>query len=684
MAVAGSRSIGWWSVVALLPAVLTRRNWIVALALAGLISGLASTARAGGTRYADIPTGGVTLAARLADDLRPSGFELRAPIQPTHLLTRAGWEPWAGPRLVLVAEAGGDAAAGEAVVVTGRLRAWDGWIRGDPVAGALEASSLEPLGPSSDPLFRTGNAIRGRVQAVLRDRGPAGALLSGFLIGEVGDLPTVDQENLRLAGLSHFVAVSGSNVALFLAALFVAAGPLGWSPGRRAVVGLLGLAVFVVVTRWEPSVVRASFMAALVLLGRVAGIALTAWAALGWAVVFSLLVGPELVDEVGFQLSVAATGGVLVGGRWARSGDRSVVAQSLGVTLGAQAAVAPLLLWHFGSVPMLAPLTNLVAAPIVTLATALAGVAVVTGVPAAVTASSLLAGGILQLAELAAAWPQLGLAGTIGVAGVLGVAWHSRRLRPALALVVSVIVASGLLPAGRVTVPTAVFLDVGQGDATLLLGGSGETILVDGGPDARVLLAKLRRRGIDHLDLVVATHGDLDHIGGLGAAVETYPVGRLWHPGHSEGSGLYSGLLETADRRGVLLETPSPGWSASIGSFSIEVFGPHRRYADINDESIVLRVGAGSTQMLLTGDIEHTAQRDLGPVAVDVLKVPHHGAATTDPDWLAAAAPATAVISVGQNDFGHPAPEILQVLHDAGSLIRRTDHEGDIVIPFAP
>jgi competence protein ComEC len=683
VAVAGARQFGWWAGALLIPAAGTKRLWVMALVVAGLLSGLTSSSREQVTLAAELPAGRVTVAGGLVDDPRAYGPGLRVRLAPSHLLTRAGWEPWSGPRLAVIFDGPAPAVAGERVVVKGAMRHRSGYVRGDPFAGVLDAVGIERLGPAADPLFQAGNLVRRRVAAVLDDDGAEGALLAGFLVGDVERLPDSDVENLRRAGLSHFVAVSGSNVALFLAAWFLAVGPLGWGPRRRVLVGLVGLALFLVVTRWEPSVIRASLMAGLVLAGRLGGLALTSWAALGTAVGASLLVAGQLSGDVGFQLSVGATAGVLCGGRLVREAGYGAAGQALGITLGAQLAVAPLLLWHFGTVPLLSPLTNLLAAPVVTLATAAGGVAVLTGSGLVTSVAGWLAGIVLILSRLAAGWPQLGVVGLAGVAGVGALAWF-RPLRPLVVLGAGALLALSLLPAGRVVTPTFVFLDIGQGDATLLLGPDGETVLIDGGPEASRLLAKLRRYGVDHLDLMVATHGDQDHIGGLEAAMGSYPVARLWHAGHTEGSDLYASLLAAADRHGLLVEQPQRGWMATIGSFRLEVLGPARRYGDINDESIVLRVEAGDSSALLTGDIEATSQGELGPVPVDILKVPHHGAATSDLRWLQAVAAPVSVISVGENDFGHPHPDVMAVLEVSGVEIRRTDLEGDVVLRVGP
>jgi competence protein ComEC len=112
------------------------------------------------------------------------------------------------------------------------------------------------------------------------------------------------------------------------------------------------------------------------------------------------------------------------------------------------------------------------------------------------------------------------------------------------------------------------------------------------------------------------------------------------------------------------------------------VLGPMRRYDDANDQSVVLMVGAGTTSVLMTGDVEEAAQADLGSIGADVLKVPHHGGATSSLSWLAEVEPQISVVSVGDNDYGHPAPEVLDVFSSHGAVVVRTDQAGDVVIPL--
>jgi len=643
------------------------------------MSGVLSAAREQAVLAAAVPSGRAVVAGVAAGDAATWGEGERFVLRPTHLQVAGDWQPWPGPRLSVSGPAAG-IAAGERVLAVGIVRPAPFQTGSGPVAGVVEARTVERLGPAVDPLFKTGNLLRRRVLTGVASFGsrPEAALLTGFLIGDESGLGDADAEALRLSGLSHFVAVSGSNVALFLTAWWLASGPLGWGPRRRALLGLAGLAVFVVATRWEPSVVRAATMAALVLGGRLLGKPVDGWTALGGSVTLLLLISGDLAGDAGFQLSAAATAGVLAGGGLWRERRPRWAWSALSATVSAQAAVAPLLLLHFGSIPLFSPLTNVVAAPLVAGSTAAGGIGVITGLRALTGLGLLAARGVLAVARFGRDLPQLGWAG-VALAGGAALLARRPRLRPLVALGGVLAVGAMVLPsAGPPARPEVVFLDVGQGDAALLWGPSGEVILVDGGPDPAILRRALLGRGVRRIDLLVATHGHADHLAGLEHITDWAVVGRFWHPGQ-EGEALDALLREMA-AAGVPAEVPAVGWQAQVGVFRLDVLGPVRRYASPNDGSLVLRVAAAGTIVLLPGDVEAIAQADLGPLPVDVLKVPHQGAATSDLDWLAASAAGVAVISAGPNDFGHPAPEVIAALEAAGAQVRRTDLEGDVVV----
>ncbi|MBI5156661.1 MAG: ComEC/Rec2 family competence protein [Acidimicrobiia bacterium] len=649
---------------------------IAAITVAAALSGHAAAAR-DQPPAGHMPTGHVVMVGVAVADPSGGGEERRVVVAPSSVLVGRRWEPWVGPRL-MVTGVGGDLAAGEPVAVDGELRPASLRTRRGWVGGVIEADVVTRLGEASNPLLRIGNRLRHRVLGSLVgvSARPGGALVSGFLIGDTGGLEESDAEALRLAGLSHFVAVSGSNVALFLGAWWLAAGPLAWGPRRRAIAGLVGLAVFVVVTRWEPSVLRAATMAAIVLGGRLIGRVISPLTALARTVTALVVIDGGLVGDVGFQLSVVATAGILVGlPRWPARRPRWAWAP-LAATLSAQTAVAPLLLIHFGTVPLFAPLTNLVCAPLVALATVLGGVGAVLGSHRLVASAAGVAGVVLDIARGAADLPQLGVTEVILGLGIGFLAVGVRWLRPLVAIAAVVVAAVAVAPPGLPDGPVVSFLDVGQGDAALLRGPSGEVILIDGGPDAALLRSHLRAAGVRRIDLLVITHLHADHTTGLlDLAV---PVMRVWHaPQVGEGPP-FDDVVDEQIRSGAEVGTPPVGTVGHIGSFTVEVVAPVRRYASPNDGSLVVWIEAGGASILFSGDIEAVAQVDLGALPADILKVPHQGAATSDLDWIRRSMPRIAVISVGDNDYGHPSPEVVAALEEGGAIVYRTDRDGTV------
>ncbi len=670
--------------VASVAAFALRRRSLAALLLittAGSVSGYLSIERDRAILETLVPEGVVEVRGTAVEDPRPGSAGYWFLIEPESVSTRHREMVWSGPRLLVSADRSFDVMAGDRLLVSGRLSARPGRARGDAYAGRVAARSVERIS-AAEGFFRVANLLRSRVEdrlAATAER-PAAALVSGFLIGDIRELPASDAEALRRAGLSHYVAVSGSNVALFLTLWWVIVAPLGFGPRRRAVLGLLGLVLFVLVTRWEPSVLRAGVMAGFVLLARALGVSIGPWTALGGGVAGLLLVSGELVADVGFQLSVAATAGVIAGAGYRPLRRFPIVGAALAATVSAQLAVAPLLLIHFGTLPLLSPVTNLLAGPLVAAATSFGGIGVLAGLDYGIGLATMLAGFVLAIARSASPWPQIGWFGYCGVmaAVALGRVAGLRRIMGLTAAAWAFIVI-GLNPA-PVTRPAAVFLDVGQGDSTLLLSDDGAVVLIDGGPDEGVLISRLRQYGIDHIDLVVASHQHHDHVTGLIAALEQFPVGLIWHSGHSDSGPEMRALLDLAARKNVPTEIVRPGWRAGIGSFSIEVRGPLRRYASPNDQSIVLMIEAGRHTILMPGDVETYAQKDLGPIHADVLKVPHQGAATSDLDWIRSTGARVAIIPVGPNDYGHPSPEVVEVLDEMGAEVWRTDRDGDVVI----
>lgn len=586
------------------------------------------------------------------------------------------------------------------------VHGFDAYLERVGVAAQLRTRSAVQRVAGPGPLIAATNDMRARMRQAADRHLPTddAALLVGLVTGDTTGQTQERAERFEAVGLTHLVAVSGSNVALVLAGVLGIGAVLGLGVRTRRLVAIGAVVWFVVLVRAEPSVLRASVMAVLVLVAALRGRGTDLRHTLGVAALLLLLADPLLARQLGFALSVGATAGVLLLGPviTERLPGPLALRRLVGASAGAQIGVAPILLALPGGLPLASVPANLVAVPAAAVAAGV-GVAVALLAQASVGLAGVLAllawpslWVIDAVARLLAAGPRLTTAGaTVPVIAVLACALLVGRRAPRFAtaaVVVTVAAATlpGLRPPTSADALTVTVLDVGQGDAVLVeapaADGSDVRLLVDGGPEPGAL-PLLRARRIRSLDAVALTHAHADHSDGLPAVIAALDVGALLvgpRPLPPDATESAVATYAAARGRSVPIVPVAAGTTFPLGAASVEVLSPPagaRVGEGPNDESLVLRVATPAGVALLPGDAEAAAQqallRDPGRLRADLIKVPHHGGDTNAPGFLQAAAADVAIVSVGaDNSYGHPTPDVLTAL--GGTPVWRTDQHGDV------
>ncbi|WP_103503813.1 ComEC/Rec2 family competence protein [Streptomyces sp. SM12] len=603
---------------------------------------------------------------------------------------------------------------------------------GADIAAVLFVRGSGPPQPLAGPsaVQRAAGMLRERLREAT-DGLPADprGLLPALIVGDPSRVPEDLDEAVRATDLTHMIVVSGAHLSLVLAVLIGSAGTASRAErgGLAArfgvplrVTAILGGALvlgFVVLCRPGPSVLRAAVCGAITLLAIATGRRRSLLPALAAATLLLILYDPTHAQSFGFLLSVLATGALLtIAPGWSlalqRRGVPPRLAEGLAVAAAAQSVCAPVVAVFSARVSLVAIPANLLAelafAPVLVIGWTAMLVAPVAMPPAEALAwlASWPARWIAWVARTGAAlpgaefgWPDgwwgaaLLAALTVALVTLARVLPRHPWLAAGCALLVLLAAVrpqpltqwlSGWPPPGW----SLVACDVGQGDALVLSAGPGAAVVVDAGPDPGSVDDCLRTLGVRHVPLVVLSHFHADHVGGLAGVMRGRTVGEIHTTGVRDPASqaeLVSGLASAA---GVPIREVAAGEGGAVGELSWEVLWPPGGATALgaNDASVTLLVRAAELTMLLPGDLEPPAQRqllaahpDLPPV--DVLKVAHHGSAYQEPALLDALRPRWAVVSAGaDNTYGHPAPATLRALEEAGATVLRTDVHGGVAL----
>ena len=604
------------------------------------------------------------------------------------------------------------------------LTRWEAYQRRRGALGAIVADGVRATGARRGGLAGALDGVRRRAEAGL-DRGlapPQAALMRGMVLGEDERLADDVRTEFQRSGLAHILAVSGQNVML-LATLVLALGAVTGLPLRgRLLLAIALVVLYVPLTGAGPSIQRAGVMGAAGLTAALAGRGSSRWYALGLAAAVTLALNPLTAGEPGWQLSFAAVLALLAFGPDLRTVlIRRIpvpLADAAAITIAATLGTAPLMAMHFERVSLISLPANLVAAPAVApimwlgmLATAAAQVAPELAVPFDALAAPLLAfvgwvarvsaGAPLAVLDvrlaspfaLVVAYATLGAACCAGlhVLARAGPRASRRRRRRAVAALGVALAGLGVGVAharGEPTPPApgelvVSFLDIGQGDATLLQYG-GASLLVDTGPPDGPILARLAAAGVRRLDVLILSHAQSDHEGAALDVIRRFAPRLVLDGGAGWPTPVQRGLAAMEARAGGRGVPAQAGPSLDVVGLRLRILWPPplaaraRLDGDPNQRAVVALASVGRGDVLLTADAESVVTLPLELGHVELLKVAHHGSMDDGlPMLLRRLTPAVAAIEVGRgNTYGHPAPSTIAELR--GATVVRTDRDGTV------
>ncbi len=556
------------------------------------------------------------------------------------------------------------------------------------------------------------------------------ALMEGILFGSCARIDYQSRNDFALAGVVHILSVSGFHVGLLIAFCMLCGNACGLNRTSRSILTVIVTIIYAVMTGANPPVIRAVVMAWVLLLATNLGRKYDWPSSMSLAALIILVLSPHSLFNAGFQLSFAATWGILYITPALQGALTFLPAagRAAAIALAAQIAVLPIVSYYYNYVSVIAVLANLIIVPLIGPVMLLGGVSGFAGMlwlPLAETISigtGVILDATLGIARFLAGLPfavvtvkqpsgiEILIFYLILIIGVEGLRnprvqlklrdiWflYRRRIVLAILFIAAVLLWISVLYPRPGDLETT-FLDIGQGDAILIRSPRGRTIVLDTGgvprtgqteydPGEKILVPYLRRLGISRIDMLLLSHAHDDHIQGARSLLKSMTVQMLVTAPQFYETPAGAELIRNFAAKGTDVRKITGGEKILFGeNIIMEVLSPP---GDLvmgeNNDSLVIRLCFGDFHILLTGDAEEPVLQRLvdsfSPLHAEVVKVPHHGSKNA---WLEsfyrAVNPRLAVISVGKNCFGHPSGQVLEGLSRLGIPVYRTDKNGAVTI----
>lgn len=590
------------------------------------------------------------------------------------------------------------------------------YLKTKKIIGTVELGKVKILKSSNGSFIHNiQKYIRDTINGTLTDE--EGNLLLAILLGDKDKLSEDIQESFKTSNLSHMLAVSGAHVSYIILGLtyVLQNSIIGKKNGK--IVCIIFLLAFMAITNFTPSVTRACIMAILTLFSSIIYRKSDVYTNISVAALITLIFNPYSLLDLGFQLSYGGTIGIIIfikriQEKKSNSKVVNYIKQMALVSIYANIIIIPIMMYHFNTVSFTFIISNIMASPIL-------GIIVITGFLFIITSitvkplTSLIAifikpilSILIKISQICSKLPFSNILvvtpymfNVISYYAIILYCIKSKKNNKCK-IIICLLIVLILINFIIYIFPQKLrifFIDVGQGDSTLIITPDKKTVLIDGGGSdsfdvgEKVLLPYLLDRRILKVDYVLISHFDTDHCGGILTIMEKVKVKNIIISEQAEHSENYERFKKLMIHKKIRLIEVKKGDKIKIGRYSeFKILFPTSRLLSenpLNNNSIVAQFNYNNFKMLFTGDIEKLAEQQIlkaekAEIRADILKVAHHGSKTSSiPEFIKAVKPKIALIGVGKNNtFGHPNQQTIKNLENIKCRIYRTDLQGEIII----
>lgn len=590
------------------------------------------------------------------------------------------------------------------------------YLKTKKIIGTVELEKVKILKSSNGSFIHNiQKYIRDTINGTLTDE--EGNLLLAILLGDKDKLSEDIQESFKTSNLSHMLAVSGDHVSYIILGLtyVLQNSIIGKKNGK--IVCIIFLLAFMAITNFTPSVTRACIMAILTLLSSIIYRKSDVYTNISVAALITLIFNPYSLLDLGFQLSYGGTIGIIIfikriQEKKSNSKVINYIKQMALVSIYANIIIIPIMMYHFNTVSFTFIISNIMASPIL-------GIIVITGFLFIITSITVkpltrliaifikpILSILIKISQICSKLPFSNILvvtpymfNVISYYAIILYCIKSKKNNKCK-IIICLLIVLILINFIIYIFPQKLrifFIDVGQGDSTLIITPDKKTVLIDGGGSdsfdvgEKVLLPYLLDRRILKIDYVLISHFDTDHCGGILTIMEKVKVKNIIISEQAEHSENYERFKKLMIHKRIRLIEVKKGDKIKIGRYSeFKILFPTSRLLSenpLNNNSIVTQFNYNNFKMLFTGDIEKLAEQQIlktekAEIRADILKVAHHGSKTSSiPEFIKAVRPRIALIGVGKNNtFGHPNQQTIKNLENIKCRIYRTDLQGEIII----